>query len=115
MNLGPTMPEHRRIPTREDGPFHNHKPEYARHSLDSALGSGLITDEDARLIEEWVAELRATEGIGVSRSNKITFCLIKWRRFVPSFSENSIFDLQQGIEQLKNAKHRSSVQPEHHP
>jgi hypothetical protein len=66
-----------RAPTREDGPFHNLKPEYARNSLDNGLRSGLITDEDARLIEEYVAEIRATEGIGLSRSNKITFSLIR--------------------------------------
>jgi hypothetical protein len=58
------MAESIRIPTREDGPFHNLKPEYAKHTLDAALGSGLVTDEDARLIEEYVAELRATRGIG---------------------------------------------------
>ena len=74
LNLGQkmraSMAESIRIPTREDGPFHTLKPEYARHTLDAALGSGLITDEDARLIEEFVAELRATPGIGVSRSNR---------------------------------------------
>jgi len=54
-----------RIPTRNDGPFHHHKPEFARHSIEKALSSGQITKKDARLIEEFVAELRATEGIGV--------------------------------------------------
>jgi integrase/recombinase XerD len=100
-----SMAESIRIPTREDGPFHNLKPEYARHTLDAALGSGLITDEDARLIEEFVAELRATEGIGVSRSNKITTCLTLWRRFIGPYTGNTIVDVQQGIEKIRNAKH----------
>ena len=99
------MAESIRIPTREDGPFHNLKPEYARQTLDAALGFGLITDEDARLIEEFVAELRATQGIGVSRSNKITTCLTLWRRFIGPYTTNTIFDLQQGIEKIRNAKH----------
>jgi site-specific recombinase XerD len=110
MNLGQkmraAMAESIRIPTREDGPFHNLKPEYARHTLDAALGSGLITDEDARLIEEFVAELRATQGIGVSRSNKITTCLTLWRRFIGPYTTNTIFDLQRGIKELRNAKYR---------
>jgi len=86
--------------------FTNIKPEYAEHSLARGLEDGLITGEDARLIREFIAELRAMEGIGLSRANKLTFSLVLWRRFIGPYSKNSILDLQQGIEKLRNAQYR---------
>jgi integrase/recombinase XerD len=81
-----------RAPKREDGPFHHVKPEYAEHSVARAVESGLITTEDARLIGEYIAEIRATHGIGLHQANKLTYALVLWRRFIGPYLENIIQD-----------------------
>ena len=39
----------------------------------------------------------AAAGISLSRSNKITYTLVGWRRFIPSYSDLTIGDVYAGI------------------
>jgi len=80
------------------------KPEYADNSIQRALDTGLITDEDSRLIRDFTAELRAARGISTSRVLKITYTLVYWRHHLGPFTKNSIYDIYRGIENLRNAR-----------
>ena len=67
-------------PSRHARPFHNAKSVYAEHSIDNALQAGQLTADDARLIRDFIAEIKVTGGIGVSRANKLTYILVSWRQ-----------------------------------
>ena len=92
-------------PNRHMRPFHNAKSVYADHSIDDAMEAGQLTADDARLIRDFVAEMKATRGIGVSRANKLTYILVSWRRFIGPFRMNTVADLYRGIEALREARH----------
>ena len=92
-------------PNRHMRPFHSAKSVYAEHSIDHALQPASLTADDARLIRDFIAEMKATQGIGVSRANKLTFILVSWRRFIGPFRTNTVADLYRGIEALREARH----------
>ena len=91
-------------PTSRDRAFHCQKPEYADHSIDTAVARNRLTLEDAQLIRAFISELKATKGISTGRANKIIFTLITWRRFLGPFRTNCITDLYQGINNLKEVR-----------
>jgi integrase len=91
-------------PTRHVRPFHNPKTAYADHSITNATNRGKLTADDAQLIRDFIAEIKATKGIGVARANKIIFTLVTWRNFLGPFRENTIFDLYRGTEKLREAR-----------
>ncbi len=84
--------------------FHHIKAEYAGNSLRYALEGGRITEDDRTLIEQHVAWVGVTANISVGRSNKLTFHLVKWRRFLRKpYRQNAIEDIYNGIKNLKDA------------
>ncbi|MCK9631957.1 MAG: tyrosine-type recombinase/integrase [Methanoregula sp.] len=91
-------------PTRHMRPFHNPKTVYADHSITNATSRGKLTADDARLIREFIAEIKATKGIGAGRANKIIFTLVGWRGFIGPFQANTISDLYLGVERLREAR-----------
>jgi len=96
--------ETRIAPTRNDRPFHNLKLCYGSNAITEGVNSGLLTPDDAGLINKYIAELRVTKGIGDGRTNKIIFTLVTWRKFIGPFAQNSITDLYTGVEALKRAR-----------
>jgi len=86
--------------------FHNAKSIYADNSIADAVKSGQLTAEDAQLIRDFIAEIKATHCIGIGRANKIIFTLVSWRKFIGTFQANSIADIYRGIEALRDARHR---------
>ncbi|MCX6693256.1 MAG: site-specific integrase [Methanomicrobiales archaeon] len=90
-------------------PFNHCKPEYAIASVQRALTCDQITQRDADLIHGFIAETRATAGIGPSRINKLTFTLVGWRRYIGPFADLTITDLYTAfpaIEESNNTKGR---------
>jgi hypothetical protein len=63
----------------------------------------VLDEDDAPLIREYLDELKAELGVGVGRSNRVAFHLIGWRRFIGRFRENTLADLNRGVEQLHDA------------
>ncbi len=92
-------------PSRHARPFHNAKSVYAEHSIDNALQAGQLTADDARLIRDFIAEIKVTGGIGVSRANKLTYILVSWRQYIGPFRTDTVADLYRGIEALREARH----------
>ena len=82
--------------------FHHIKAEYAANSLKYALEIGRITYDDRTLIEQHVAWVSVTSHISTGRANKLTYHLVKWRRFMNAYRGNSIEDIYVGIKNLRN-------------
>ena len=98
-------------PLRSDRPFHLANEKYGAASVKRALETGLVTKEDADLIVDFVAELKATCHIGPSRFNKITQTLIKWRHLIGPFSSNTIRNIHRGIIALETATYERFCPP----
>jgi integrase/recombinase XerD len=92
-------------PNRHCRSFHNIKSVYAEHSIDKALQAGQLTADDAQLIRDFIAEIKVTGGIGVSRANKLTYILVSWRHHIGPFRTTTVADLYRGIEALREARH----------
>ena len=95
----------RQAPSRHLRSFHNAKSRYADNSITDAVKAGQLNAEDAQLIRDFIAEIKATHGIGVGRANKLIFTLVTWRKFIGPFRANSIADIYRGIETLREARH----------
>jgi len=83
--------------------FSSIKLEYGNASIVKSLAAGKLTESDAHIITEFLAERRAAGGICAGRNNMVTFTLISWRRFLPPFSELTMGSIYTGIETLKHA------------
>lgn len=90
-------------PTQGSQSFQLVKPEYADASIRRAIAEERLTEDDTALIREYVAEMRASNGIGVARANKITFALVNWRRFIGPYRSNTVADLYQAVHVIKSA------------
>ncbi|MDH7510055.1 MAG: tyrosine-type recombinase/integrase [Methanolinea sp.] len=86
--------------------FASKKPEYVHAALMKSLATGQLVRSDADIITEFLAERKSAGGIGLSRTNKVAFTLIGWRRFLPPFSELTMGSVYTGIETLKHATSR---------
>lgn len=77
------------------------------------LEMGNINQDDARLIESWVSELRATHGISCVRSAKLTCIITGTRRWIDvPFKEMNTGDLFRAIDKINsdtNFKHNSKA------
>jgi len=97
-------PTHKpKAPTRHDRTFHHQRAEYVENSFARHLAAGTITEDDVSLLREWIDEITVENDISVSRSNKIAFNMVAWRRFIGPFRTNTIHDLHAGIKTLKTA------------
>jgi len=74
------------------------------NTIRSGLATGLLTQDDAALISEFIAEKRAAVGICIGRANMLTFNLVGWRRFIKPFRELTMGDVYSGIDALKAGK-----------
>ena len=92
------------VPTPETIEFHHIKPEYSARSLTKAFQEGRITEDDRILIENHVAWVAVTSNISLGRVNKLTYHLVKMRRFLGQYRTNTIDDIYAGISRLKNAR-----------
>jgi site-specific recombinase XerD len=92
------------IPSPRPVEFHHIKPEYAARSLTKALAKGQINQDDRTLIESYVGWAAVTSNISQSRFNKLTYHLVKLRRFLGPYRTNTIDDIYLGISRLKTAQ-----------
>ena len=82
--------------------FHSIKSEHAENSIRKRLASGILTEEDAALIHEFIAELQASKNISLARTNKLVFTSVGWRRFIPPFKKISVGSFYEGLAALKS-------------
>ncbi len=85
------------------GQFRTTAPRAYRRSL----AEGRLTDDDRRLIEEYLSERQATRQIGNQRVLKMRYHLITWRRFIARpYAEMTIGDLYAGLNALQTGASR---------
>lgn len=90
---------------RDISAFNLVREEYADNSIQRAISRKRLTAKDAELIRAFTSELQATDGISVSRANKITYTLVGWRRFLTKpFNSCAIADIHLAIPALKAGK-----------
>jgi hypothetical protein len=82
--------------------FHTIKSEHAENSINKSLALGILTEDDAGLIHEFIAEMQASKNISLSRTNKLVFTLVGWRRFIKPFRDLTTVDLYSGVAALKS-------------
>jgi len=76
---------------------------YMNRSLDRALLDRRITQTDADLIREFIAEARATAHISNDRAFKLAYTLIGWREFVGPFADLTTAGIFAGMDALAMA------------
>lgn len=84
--------------------------EYSRNIIINGLKEGLITQDDASLIQEFVNEIRATAQICPQRAFKITCHMANIREFIGPYRNNTVADVYQGIDNIRMAKKPSGQQ-----
>ena len=92
----------KKAPTLNDSQFHINNTSYGIKALQNWKEKGLITADDAELIDEYLTKRRADKDLSQGRVNKIMFTLLTWRRLVKPLRENTILDIYKGIDALKN-------------
>lgn len=79
--------------------------EVGERGISHAIAEGRMKEADATLIRNFIQQLRATQNIGVRRGYKILNALTNSTRFFKTpFTENTIYDLYEGFENLKHGK-----------
>lgn len=74
---------------------------YGESSINKALDSGQITQDDADLIRAYVSEYQATRHVSNLRVLKSIFELVNWRRFIKSpYREVTITQLHAALNEL---------------
>ena len=77
---------------------------YGENSINKALASGQITQDDADLIRAYASEYQATRHVSNLRVLKSIFELVNWRRFIPiPYREVTITQLHKALNDLNTA------------
>ena len=76
------MKEELTAPTRASHSFQPVKPEYADASIRRASTEKQLPEDDTAVIREYIAKMRASNGIGTARANKLTSAPVNRRRFI---------------------------------
>ena len=102
--------------TNPNGRFHQSEAAYraqCQKTIEKHLDLGTINQDDARLIESWVSELRATNGISNVRAMKLTCLITGARRWIDvPFNQMTTGDLFRAVDKINNEpsfKHNSKA------
>jgi integrase/recombinase XerD len=66
-----------------------------------------ISDDDVALLQEFLAEIQATQHITVKRVYKYAYILVHWRDYIGEYRRNSIADLHAGINAIQVSRKES--------
>jgi integrase/ribosomal protein L40E len=96
------------MPARADraGQFHpNQRMVYADRSFEAGYAGGYITQDDERIIREYIREAGAIRHLSQGRQLKLTYTLVRWRLFIKEpYLKATYMDILEGVENLKNGK-----------
>ena len=92
----------KKAPTLKDSRFHSNNTSQSIKALERYQEKGVITQDDAHLIDEYLVKRKADKDLSQGRVTKILWTLLSWRRFVPPFRQNTIIDIYKGIDLVKN-------------
>jgi len=77
---------------------------YSGTVIARGIAEGRITEDDAQLIREFVAEISATRHISPGRAFKLHYTLINLREYLGPYRQNTIADIYTAIDAVRNAK-----------
>ncbi|MFY9982650.1 MAG: hypothetical protein WAK75_08790, partial [Methanoregula sp.] len=77
---------------------------YSGTVIARGIEEGRITEDDAQLIREFVAEISATRHISPGRAFKLHYTLINLREYLGPYRQNTIADIYTAIDAVRNAK-----------
>jgi integrase/recombinase XerD len=92
-----TVQAGKKAPRLSESQFHINNTAYGNKALERWTEKGQITDDDAKLIDNYLTSRRADKHLSQGRVNKIVFTLLAWRRIVKPFRENSLNEIHKGI------------------
>ena len=92
-------------------PFHKIRPDYQESCIRKYLDQGLLTEDDAQLIRDFLRDLAANNQISLLRLNKFAFILVGWRRYLKPFREVTKDDLDDALIKFKNSPIRVPTLP----
>jgi integrase/recombinase XerD len=75
----------KKAPTLKDSRFHSNNTVQSIKALERYQEKGIITEDDAHLIDEYLVKRKADKDLSQGRVTKILWTLLSWRRFVPPF------------------------------
>ena len=104
----------KKAPTLNDSRFHNNNTSQSIKALQRYQEKGIITEDDANLIDEYLVKRKADKDLSQGRVTKILWTLLSWRKFVPPFRQNAITDIYKGIDALKNGTQKGSGNSSEH-
>lgn len=79
--------------------------EKAEHAIDSAINTGVISQDEGDLIRQFIQDCLSSGRISQHSANKIVFNLVGWRRFIlRPYQDLSADDVRAGIEGMKTGK-----------
>jgi site-specific recombinase XerD len=104
----------KKAPTLKDSRFHINNTSQSIKALQRYQEKGIITDDDAHLIDEYLVKRRADKDLSQARVTKLLWTLLSWRRFVPPFRQNTITDIYKGIDAVKNGTQKGPRDPTSH-
>ena len=99
-NTSDMSQKERRAPTSQDRAFHILYGT-AESYLKNAVKNLDVSEADAKVITQFINELRASNNLGKSRVFKIISVLVNWRRMIPDYKDCGIGDVYQGLEYLR--------------
>jgi len=98
----------KKAPTLKDSRFHNNNTSQSIKALQRYQEKGIITPDDAYLIDEYLVKRKADKDLSPGRVTKILWTLLSWRRFVPPFRQNTITDLYKGLDAMKTGTQKGT-------
>ncbi|MGB7789465.1 tyrosine-type recombinase/integrase [Methanoregula sp.] len=77
---------------------------YSGNVLTRGIAEGRITEDDANLIREFIAEISATRNISSGRAFKLHYTLVNLREYLGPYRQNTVADIYTAIDRVRNAK-----------
>ncbi len=100
----------KKAPTLKDSQFHNNNIPQGIKALQQDQEKGIITHDDAHMIDEYLVKRKAENDLSRGRVTKILWTLLSWRRFVPPFRKNTMIDLYKSIDAVKTGTQKGTGQ-----
>jgi integrase/recombinase XerD len=82
---------------------------YSKSVMIRGIEEKRITEDDALLIREFVAEISATRHISTGRAFKLNHTLINLREYLGPYRQNTVADIYTAVDSVRNAKDSNGI------
>jgi hypothetical protein len=92
----------KRAPALKESRFHNKNTSQGIKALERYPEKGIITKDDAQLIDEYLVKRKADKDLSQGRVITILWILLSWPKLVPPLRQSTMTDIYKGLNALKN-------------